>query len=259
MADLKEGVAVVTGAGSGLGQALASRLCQSGIRVAGLGRRIETLEQTRHLAGSRMFYPYHADITDSKRVCEVVSDINATLGAITVLVNNAAVSPQRDFLDETADSFAETVSINLGGTVTVTRAVLESMVQTGFGRILNVSSFAGDAPQPTRSAYSVSKGAQRIFSEALIADLSDRYPDIIISTWMPGILATDMGVPTGISPDDAAIWGTHLALTHDRSLMGTIFERNQEILPPRSLRQSLKDLLLFKRPRPRVIAPETSA
>lgn len=256
MADLRKGVAVITGAGSGLGQALALQLCQDGILVAGLGRHTETLEQTRQLAKPHMFHPYQSDIMDNNRVREVIADIDASLGPITILINNAAVNPQRDFLDETAESFAKTVSINLGGTVAVTRAVLESMVQTGFGRILNVSSFAGYAPLPTRSAYSVSKGAQLIFGEALIADLSDRYPDIVISTWMPGILATGMGVPTGILPKDAAIWGAHLALTHDRSLMGTMFERNQEVLPARSLRQKLKDLLLLKNPKPRVITSE---
>ncbi len=251
MINLKNGVAVITGAGSGLGRALTLKLCEEGCHVVGLGRRSEALEQTRLTAAPQMFHPYTVDISDPASVREVVASVVAIHGPITILINNAAVKPHKDFLDETAESFLRTVEINLGGTVVVTRAVLDNMLQTGFGRILNVSSFAGDDPIPTSGAYSVSKGAQRILSQALVADLADRFPDIVINTWMPGMLATEMGTHTGLSPDDAAVWGAKLALAHDRALMGTTFEMNQEVLPGRSLRRKLKDIILFRRPKPR--------
>ncbi len=251
MTDLRTGIAIITGAGSGLGRALSLQLCRRGLHVAGLGRREEALKQTQLAATTGMFHPYPVDISNSEAVRDVISEISKAHGAITILINNAAVNPHRDFLDETEESFAETIAINLGGTVNVTRAVLDNMVQIGFGRILNVSSFAGDFPLPANSAYSVSKGAQRIFSHALTTDLVDRFPDIIVNTWMPGILATNMGTPSGISPDDAATWGTELALCNDRSLMGTTFERGREILPTRSLRRKLTDSLLLRRPKPR--------
>ncbi len=252
MIDLKSGVAVVTGAGSGLGRALAHHLCRENVSVVGLGRREDALEKTRQDAMG-MFHPYPVDISNPAAVRDVIAESTKKHGKITILINNAAVYPRQDFLDETGESFAQTVAINLGGTVNVTRAVLESMLQTGVGRIVNVSSYAGDHPLPASSAYSVSKGAQRIFSLALTRDLADRFPDIVINTWMPGILATDMGVSVGLAPDEAAAWGVALALKHDHSLMGTTFERNQEILPSRSFRRRALDALLMRRPKPRRI------
>ena len=123
------------------------------------------------------------------------------------------------------------------------------MVETGIGRIVNVGSFADLGPIPCSSAYSVSKGAARIFTRALVADIGDRFPDIVITTWMPGILATDMGLDTGIDPSIAAKWGVSLALWHDPALNGTIFERDREILDPLSLKQRIKNLIMFRKTR----------
>ncbi len=251
MNDLKSGVAVVTGAGSGLGRALSLQLCNEGLVVAGLGRRADALEHTRQAANGELFHAYPVDVSIAADVRGIIETIVQAHGPITILVNNAAINPHRDFLDESGESFANTVAINLGGTVNVTRAVLDNMVQSGVGRILNVSSFAGDAPAPANSAYSVSKGAQRIFSQALSRDLSDRFPDIVVNTWMPGALATDMGPPTGIAPEHAAIWGVKLAFSHDRSLTGTTFERDTELLPNRSLKRRILDTVLMRHRRPR--------
>ena len=141
----------------------------------------------------------------------------------------------------------ETLAVNLGGVVSCTRAALAGMTCSGLGRIVNVGSFADLAPQPASSAYSVSKGAVRIFAKTLAADLSDRFPDIVVTTWMPGILATKMGRSDGIDPRMAARWGAELALWRDRSLNGTLFERDQEILEPVSFRRRIRDRMLFQR------------
>ncbi|MDU8910821.1 SDR family oxidoreductase [Aestuariicoccus sp. MJ-SS9] len=253
--DPKDGIAVVTGAGSGLGRALAVELVRAGFTVAGLGRRVEALQGTAALAGDG-FNPVAADVADAKAVDAAFAAIRRGLGPVALLINNAAVYPHRDFLDETAESFMATTAINLGGVVACTRAALVDMVETGRGRILNVSTFADIAPLPAASAYSVSKGAARIFTRALIADLADRFPGIVIGDWMPGMLDTAMGVPDGLSPEDAARWGAELAQRMDPSLTGTLFERDAEILPPRGLKGRIKDLLLLRRRAPRRI--ETS-
>ena len=131
---------------------------------------------------------------------------------------------------------------------------LQQMTGTGMGRIINVTTFADWAPISGASAYAVSKGAGKIFTKALIADLHDRFPDIVVSDWIPGELATRMGKPHGIRPEDAAKWGADLALWHDRSLTGTLFDRNAEFLPPVSLKGRIKNLLLLKkRLKPRMV------
>lgn len=248
---LRSGQAVVTGAGGGLGRALAIKLVQSGVQVAGLGRQQGSLEQTAALAGDG-FRGHVCDVADSQAVAACF----ARIGAVSILINNAAVYPRRDILDETADSFMHSVQINLGGQVACSIAALETMTQTGIGRIVNVATFADIAPLPASAAYAVSKGAGRILTRALVADLGDRFPDIVINDWMPGMLATGMGIKDGLDPMVAAGWGGGLALWHDRGLNGAVFEMAQEVLAPRGLKTRLKHLLIpGTRPSPRCIRP----
>ena len=216
------GLAIVTGAGSGLGRAMAIELVRRGVRVVGFGRQPETLAETKRLAGSG-FHSCPVNVSSPKDVDVAINRLAQQIAPVSILVNNAAVYPRRDFLDETPQSFMHSVAINLGGVVNCTYAALQHMTQTGQGRILNVSTFADLAPIPASSAYAVSKGAARIFTKALRADLSDRFPDIIINDWMPGALATDMGLANGLSPETAAQWGVELALWNDPSLNGTIW------------------------------------
>ena len=247
MVDLTDGIAVVTGAGSGLGRALAVELARQ-MPVVGFGRRPDALQETAALAGN--FTPMPVDVADPQAVAEAF----ARIGPVSVLINNAAVYPRRDFLDETGESFARTVQINLGGMVNCSHAALKTMVETGEGRILNVASFADIAPLPASSAYSVSKGAGRILTRALVADLGDRFPDIVITDWLPGMLATGMGIADGLPPETAARWGAKLALWHDASLNGVTFEMDRELLPPQSLKRRLKNKLLLRRsPAPRLL------
>jgi len=147
-----------------------------------------------------------------------------------ILINNAAVYPKRDLLDLPAGAFQDTLAVNLGGVVSTTQAVLQHMIKDGVGRIVNVATFADLNPLPMSAEYSVSKGAARIYTRALIADIGDRFPDIVVGDWMPGMLATRMGIADGLDPD------------------------HREILGGSGLKRRIKALLtLSPAPRPRVI------
>ncbi|MCH2094771.1 MAG: SDR family oxidoreductase [Rhodobacteraceae bacterium] len=245
-------VAVVTGAGSGLGRALAVGLTGQGMTVVGFGRRLAELEVTQTLCADSRFMPMAVNVEDVDAVDQAFAHIETAIGPVTLLINNAAVYPRRDFLEETAASFMRTVTTNLGGTVACSRAALRGMVARGQGRILNVATFADIAPVPTASAYSVSKGAARILTRAMVADLGDRFPGIVINDWMPGMLQTRMGISDGLPPEVAAAWGVRLALMTDPSLNGSVFEKDCELLPGRGLKRKIKDLLLLrKRAKPR--------
>jgi len=241
-------VAVVTGAGAGLGRALAVELTGRGVRVVGFGRRATQLAGTAECAAKGLFTPMTVDVGDDAAVRGAFEHIRAEIGDVTILINNAAIYERMDFLQGTAERFMRSIDINLGGVVSCCRAALDSMAQTGIGRIVNVGSFADLDPLPGSSAYSVSKGAARIFTRALVADLSDRFPNIVISTWMPGILATEMGVPDGLAPEIAAKWGANLALWHDPDINGAMFEQNREMPPSRSLKRRVRDLVMMQRP-----------
>lgn len=241
-------IAVVTGAGAGLGRAMTAELARRGILVAAIGRSLPDLQATAANDKSAII-PFCADVSDGKAVSAAFAAIRDRLGDPTILINNAAVHPRRDFLAGSPDEFMDCLAINLGGAVNCAHAALKSMSLTGKGRIINVGSFADLAPQPMAGAYSVSKGALRIFSRALVADLGDRFPDIVISTWMPGILATRMGLANGLDPAVAARWGVELALTDDRELNGAIFERDLQMAEARSLKRRIADRILRRSPR----------
>lgn len=256
MADtMDQELAVVTGAGSGLGQALAVELTKRGVKTIGLGRRDSVLQDTQAKAGA-LFVPMSVDVAEADQVAQAFDVIRKDYGAPTILINNAGVYPKRDTLAEASTDFMHTVAINLGGTVHCTAQALQGMAQAGSGSIINISSFADIAPLPASAAYSVSKGAGRIYSKALYADLADRLPNIVITTWMPGMLATDMGIPDGLPPEQAAKWGASLALWKDPAINGATFEMNREILPPRGLKGKIKDLILFRKPSKARLIPD---
>ncbi len=242
-----DGLAVVTGAGSGVGRALAVALTAKGFGVVGTGRRLAALEETQSMCAGSLFLPAPLDVSDSDAVSNTFSRLRKNHGPIALLINNAAVYPRADFLEQSPQDFMQTVAINLGGVVNCTHAALHDMVRTGRGRVLNVATFADMTPLPTASAYSVSKGAARILTRALIADLADRFPGIVISDWMPGMLRTGMWIPDGLAPETAANWGVELALRCDPDLTGSVFEMDREILPARELKGRIKDMMLMRR------------
>ena len=252
---IRQGPAIVTGAGSGLGRALAHKLAAQGIAVALIGRKDATLAETASANPDKLF-PFVSDVANAEQTHSVIKQIAETLGAPRILINNAAIYPRRDTLDMPSDAFMETMGVNLGGVVHTTQATLPFMIKDGIGRILNVATFADMTPLPMSSEYSVSKGAARIYTRALIADIGDRFPDIVVGDWMPGMLATQMGIEDGLAPDVAAGWGAALALMHDPALTGTTFEMEREILGGSGLKRKLKALLTLSRPQqPRQITP----
>jgi len=232
-------IALVTGAGRGLGRALSLELAGRGLQVAALGRKRADLDSLATEAEG--ITPIVADVADVQSLTNAFAQIDDSLGPVDTLINNAAIYPHRDFLEETPDSFMSTLAINLGGPAACAMLALERMVPQGAGRIVNVASFAGRNPAHLSSAYSVSKGAALILTQSMVRDLGQRFPDIVISDWVPGALNTPMGLPDGIAPEQAAKWGADLALMRERDLNGATFLKDMEHLPPQSWKRRLFD------------------
>ncbi len=252
---LKQGPAIVTGAGGGLGRELARKLAAQGVPTAVLGRTMADLEETC-TAQPNVMHPVLCDVADPSSVQSAVIEITDTFGAPRILVNNAATYPRRDVLDTAPAAFMNTVATNLGGIVNCTSAVLPHMTKDGFGRIVNVATYADIAPIPLSAEYSVSKGAARIYTRALLADIGDRFPNIVVGDWMPGMLATRMGIADGLAPDVAAGWGAALALWHDPALSGVTFEMDREVLQGSRLKRHLKAIATLSAPqKARIIRP----
>lgn len=250
-ADIRKGTAVVTGAGRGLGRELVLGLLAEGMQVAGLSRPGAALDALTAELSDQPFIALPTDVADPDQVVRAFARLRETAPPVSVLINNAAVYPRRDFLEESPASFMESVNINLGGSLYCSMEALKDMVAQGHGHIINVITFANEAPIPLAAAYSVSKGAQRYLGRAMAADIRDRFPDILINDWVPGALATEMGIPDGIAPEVSARWGVRLALWHDRSLQGVVFDRDTEMLRPVSRKRRLVNRLMGKRETPR--------
>ncbi len=243
--DIGDKIIVITGAGSGLGRALALGLVQRDATVIGLGSRESSLLETESLIGNGRFSWYAVDVSEAIHVTSVVQQIAEKFGRIDVLINGAAVYPKIRFLEQDAESWMKTIAINLGGVANCCRAVLPLMMRQGHGRIINVGSFADLAPIPNSSAYAASKGGLRALTKAIGADLGDDYPDIICVEWIPGHLNTQMSNFTGMDPAACVEWALQIINLPKGNRNAMIFEEDHEHVPPKSLRSRIKEKLMF--------------
>jgi NAD(P)-dependent dehydrogenase (short-subunit alcohol dehydrogenase family) len=238
-------VIVITGAGSGLGRALAVGFAERGAMVAGLGRRQPPLSETGALAPSGRFSAHVADVADALAVDQAMREIAARHGRIDVLFNNAAVYPKLGFLEQDAASWMHALAVNVGGAANCCRAVLPIMMRQGAGRIINVGSFADKAPIPRSSAYAASKGALHALTRAIAADLGEAHAGITCYEWVPGHLKTQMSDFTGMPPEACVEWAARIVALPSTGPASRSFEGDREQLPARSLRSRIASRLRF--------------
>lgn len=240
-------VIVVTGAGAGLGRALAVGLAGRGATVVGIGRNQKALAETAVLAGGSAFTWHAVDVSDAAGVSAAVQAIGDRYGRVDVLVNNAAVYPRLSFLEHDAHAWMHTLEINVGGVANCIRAVLPLMIQQGSGRIINVGSFADRAPVVRSSAYAASKGALHALTKAIRADLAETHSGIVCVEWIPGHMRTQMGEGEGMDPALCAQWAMRIIDLPPDGCRSGLFVEDHEYSPPRPLRQRLKERLAFWR------------
>lgn len=186
-------VAWVTGGGRGIGRAMAQTLAAAGASVAVMARAAEQVAETVALieAAQGRARGFVADVTDSAGVDAVAQEIAATLGAVDLLVNNAAiVGPVGPSWEVDPDEWWRCEEINLRGPFLCARAVLPSMVARRRGRVVNVSSLAGIGPIAFASGYAVSKAALIRWSEILAEECAEH--GIRVFSIHPGDVMTEM-------------------------------------------------------------------
>ncbi|WP_176562871.1 SDR family NAD(P)-dependent oxidoreductase [Paracoccus liaowanqingii] len=249
-------IAVVTGASSGLGRALSQSLTEKGLHVIGIARNIGRLEETARNCRAGFFTAIAADVSCDQEMVRVASDIENNMGPVSILVNNAAICLQQDFLNSTSDEINDHIRINCCGPIIASKVFIPGMLQRRRGRIINVGSFAGEGPAVGKLGYSVSKAGFRSFSMALATELECHLPSIVVTEWIPGIMATQIGDDRGLSPSLVASWGAELALDFRPELHGLIFLQDRELQNNPSLRRRIADKVLFRSRRgPYVLSP----
>jgi NAD(P)-dependent dehydrogenase (short-subunit alcohol dehydrogenase family) len=184
---------VVTGAGAGIGRALAQGFTQDGWRVAGVGRAEANLKETGALCPQGAFVPFVVDVADNAAVAEAMAEIERRMGPIDALVCNAAVYPRIHFLDQSAEDWDRALMVNVSGVANFCREALPGMLARNRGRIVIVGSQADQWPLPGASIYSVSKGALHPLTLALANEIDrNRYPDVLVNEYLPNPTRTRM-------------------------------------------------------------------
>ena len=190
MAGLKDQVAIVTGASSGIGAATAHELARRGAKVVLAARRVDELkahEQViRRAGGEAMSIP--TDVTDQEQVSRLVESTNTAFGRVDVLINNAGANWQQPLASSPADELIRLLEVNLMGAMLLTREVLPGMLGRRQGAIISVGSLSGRvAMEP---AYSATKYGLRGFSLSLRRQLAGT--GVSVSLVSPGNIRTDM-------------------------------------------------------------------
>ncbi|KZB81696.1 SDR family NAD(P)-dependent oxidoreductase [Amycolatopsis regifaucium] len=199
MKSFTDKVAVITGAGSGIGRALAIELAGRGARLAlsdvDALRVAETVALCASAAGKADAKAYELDVADRDAVLANAEEVAADFGGANLVVNNAGVALGATVEEMTWNDYDWLMGINLGGVVNGTKAFLPQVIASGDGHIVNVSSVFGFIGVPTQSAYNAAKFAVRGFTEALRQEmLIARYP-VAVSCVHPG------GIKTNIARD----------------------------------------------------------
>jgi NAD(P)-dependent dehydrogenase (short-subunit alcohol dehydrogenase family) len=192
--------AVVTGAGRGLGRAVARALAADGARIWAVDRTNEELDETVALierAGARVT-ALRRDLADPGQCREVATEVASGASRVSVLVNAAAVLQEATVADTTLDDWASTLAINLTAPYVLSRAFAPRMVDRG-GSLINVSSRAGTMPFAREAAYCASKHGIEALTKCLALELADA--PVSVNTITPGLCIK----PTGLTEAAAAV------------------------------------------------------
>jgi NAD(P)-dependent dehydrogenase (short-subunit alcohol dehydrogenase family) len=194
-APFAERVALITGAGRGIGRAVALRLAEAGARVALVARSVDQLEETaaslRAEGGVALVLP--ADLADPDAVADAAATAGKELGPVDILVNNAAVvEPAGPTVSTTPAGWSLAFAVNVQAPIRLTLALLPAMLDRGWGRIVNVSSGIVDHPGAMvgLNAYAATKAALEAHTLSLAAEVAGS--GVTLNVYRPGSVDTAM-------------------------------------------------------------------
>ena len=194
MFNLKDNVAVITGASSGLGKQMAFGLAKQGADLAILARRVDRLEELKKELEefNVKVLPVKCDVTSTESINEALKVVEDTFGKVDILINCAGASRDKGVLEMEDDEWDFTISTDLTSVFKVTRAFANLMKKNNYGRIINISSMyglVGNTEIPT-IAYHSSKGGVINFTRAAAAELAPY--GITVNAICPGYFYTEL-------------------------------------------------------------------
>lgn len=193
MNELKGKTCLVTGGSRGIGRAIALAMAQEGANVAidyhhareAADSTVEALSALNVKAKA-----YQADVADMTQVDLMAQKVLDDFGPVQILVNDAGITRDKSLVKMTRQMWDEVIAVNLGGVFNVTHAFLPTMVETGWGRLINISSIVGQWGNFGQCNYAATKGGVIAFTMSIAREVAKR--NVTVNAVAPGFIETDM-------------------------------------------------------------------
>jgi gluconate 5-dehydrogenase len=191
MFDVNGQIAVITGAGQGLGLSFARALANAGCTVVLTGRDAERLEKAAADIDGAYTAPF--DVTDASGVSAAIARIERTIGPISILVNNAGTTVRRPLTDITEQDWRTIIDTNLTGAFLVATEAARHMMPRRRGKIINICSIRAKGARAGSAAYAASKGGLKLLTQGMCADWAPH--GIQVNALAPGYITSGMADP----------------------------------------------------------------
>jgi 3-oxoacyl-[acyl-carrier protein] reductase len=188
--ELSGQVALVTGGSRGIGLAIARELADAGAKIAVVARDEARAQQAADSLPGEGHRGYSADVADAAQVAELVKRVEAEMGSLDVLVNNAGVTRDNVLMRLKDEDWSDVLDTNLKGAFNTIRAVSRGMMKRRAGRIINISSVVGLMGNKGQANYAASKAGLIGLTKSVAKELASR--GILVNAVAPGYIETDM-------------------------------------------------------------------
>ena len=201
--ELRNKTAIITGAGKGIGKAIAESLAREGVNLGLLARTAADLDELKNTLSEQhgvQVFTASADVSNSQEARAAVSGLAASFGHVDILINNAGTASFGKLAEMDPEQWEQIIRVNLMGAYYVTHELLPAMIEQGSGDIINIASTAGERGFATGSAYCASKFALLGMTEALMQEV--RKSNIRVTALNPSTVNTPLAVNSGLPIGD---------------------------------------------------------
>ena len=197
-------LAVITGGSRGLGREMALSLADAGARIALVGRDEDKLAESKNLVSELGAFAefFVADISKESEVINLRKEINAQMGKVDILINNAGTAVRKDVTAFNLEEWQQVLNTNLTGAFMMSKAFAVDMTESGWGRIINITSIMAHVGSEGRSAYCASKAGLLAFTKCMGLELANSGVNVVAIS--PGFYSTDLTAPLKADPQKNA-------------------------------------------------------
>ncbi|HII0818936.1 TPA: SDR family oxidoreductase [Staphylococcus aureus] len=198
MTVLTDKVAVVTGAGSGIGEAIATLLHEEGAKVVLAGRNKEKLQNVANQLSQDSVKVVPTDVTNKEEVDELIKIAQQTFGGLDIVINSAGQMLSSKITDYQVDEWDSMIDVNIKGTLYTAQAALPTMLEQSSGHLINIASISGFEVTKSSTIYSATKAAVRTITQGLEKELAKT--GVKVTSISPGMV--DTAITAAYNPTD---------------------------------------------------------